>query len=261
MIIIYILIILLATTSGAVAGLGGGVIIKPVLDMIGYHDVITIGFYSSLAVFTMCLVSLYKQIRSGFQFQVKIVVMISLGSLLGGFVGEQIFNFATAMLQNHIIKIIQASLLLITLILIFIYSLNKDNIKSYYIKNDFAIIFVGLGLGVISVFLGIGGGPLNVATLMLLFSQTMKEATIYSITTIFFSQISKLTIVCLSGSLASFDLSFIPPILITAIIGGYLGTRINQRINNRQIQIFYNLLIIILMVISVYNIINNLILI
>lgn len=258
MIIVYSLIILLATTSGAIAGLGGGVIIKPLLDLVGYHDATTIGFYSSLAVFTMCIVSLYKQIKSGFKFQIKTAVMISIGSLIGGLLGEKIFNITTSMFPNHIVKIVQASLLLLTLILIFIYSINKDNIKSYHVKNDLIIIFVGLGLGVISIFLGIGGGPLNVATLMLLFSQTMKEATVYSITTIFFSQISKLGTICLAGNIASFDLSFIPAILIAAVIGGYLGTRINQRINNKQIQKFYNLLILILIGVSIYNIVNNL---
>lgn len=259
MIVIYILVILLATISGAVAGLGGGVIIKPVLDMLGYHNASTIGFYSSLAVFTMSIVSIYKQLKNGFRFETKTVVLIAIGSILGGIAGENIFNLTTASLSNHLVKAIQASLLLITLILIIIYSLNKNKINHYQIKNAIVIFFVGLGLGAISIFLGIGGGPLNVALLMLLFSYPMKEATIYSVATIFFSQLSKLGTICLSGQLLSFDLKFVPAIIITAILGGYIGTCINQKMKNKQIHQVYNYLIVILMIISTYNILTNLI--
>lgn len=259
MVIIYILVILLATILGAIAGLGGGVIIKPVLDMLGYHNASTIGFYSSLAVFTMSIVSIYKQLKNGFRFETKTVVLIALGSMLGGIVGENIFNLTTASLSNHLVKAIQASLLLITLILIFIYSLNKEKINHYQIKNSFMVLLVGLGLGAISIFLGIGGGPLNVALLMFLFSYPMKEATIYSIATIFFSQLSKLGTICLSGQLLNFDLILVPAIIITAVLGGYIGTCINQKIKNEQIHQVYNFLIVILMVISTYNILTNLI--
>ena len=47
--IIYTLVILTATSLGAVAGLGGGVIIKPLLDLVGAHDAATINIYSSVA--------------------------------------------------------------------------------------------------------------------------------------------------------------------------------------------------------------------
>ena len=52
--VIYTLVILTATSLGAVAGLGGGVIIKPLLDLVGAHDPSTINLYSSVAVFVMC---------------------------------------------------------------------------------------------------------------------------------------------------------------------------------------------------------------
>ena len=80
-IILYVIIILLATIFGAVAGLGGGVIIKPLFDMIAFHDASTIGFYSSIAVFTMSIVSIYKQLRNGFKFDTRTVLSISLGSM------------------------------------------------------------------------------------------------------------------------------------------------------------------------------------
>ena len=82
--LIYALVIIVATSLGAVAGLGGGVIIKPLLDLVGAHDAATINIYSSVAVFVMCCMSLSKQLRAGFQFDKKMVLCVSLGSLLGG---------------------------------------------------------------------------------------------------------------------------------------------------------------------------------
>lgn len=257
-IILYSFIILIATIFGAIAGLGGGVIIKPLFDMIGIHNASTIGFYSSIAVFTMCLVSIYKQLKKGFQFDLVKIICISVGSLAGGLLGENIFNYATKSLDNHFVKIIQALILGITLILILIYTINKNKVKKYKIESKLSIFFVGVFLGSISVFLGIGGGPLNVATLMLLFSLEMREATVYSIATIFFSQISKLSQIVILGQLFTYDLTFIPFICMSAITGGYIGTCINQKLESKNIEKIYIMLIILLIGISCYNVIHYL---
>lgn len=259
MLIIYFLIILIATTFGAIAGLGGGVIIKPLLDLIGFHDASTIGFYSCIAVFTMCIVSIIKQIKQGFRLDVLKVVYISIGSYIGGLIGEIIFNNLTSQFENSIVKLIQSSLLLITLIFILIYTLNQENIKRYSISNLIYIVLIGIFLGSISVFLGIGGGPLNVSVLILLFSFDMKDATIYSIATIFFSQLSKLISIVMSGELIKYDLSFLPFICISAIVGGYIGTQFNQKMNNETIKKVYIKLMYVLIGISIYNIMMSII--
>lgn len=80
--LIYTVIVLIATTIGATTGLGGGVIIKPLFDLLGADSPSVIGFYSSVAVFTMCLVSIYKQIKKGFQFDTPLLLGVSAGSLL-----------------------------------------------------------------------------------------------------------------------------------------------------------------------------------
>lgn len=254
---LYVGIILSATISGAMAGLGGGVIIKPLLDMVGYHDASTIGFYSSVAVFTMCIVSIYKQIKSGFTFNMKTIVFISLGSILGGILGENLFNYTVASLSGELVTVIQAGFLGVTLLFIILYTLNRSKMKSFKINNGIVIFLAGSILGIISIFLGIGGGPLNVAMMMFLFSYNMKEAAVYSIATIFFSQLSKLAMLTINNRIVTFDLSFIPFICIAAVLGGIIGTYINQKLSNKNIEKFYNGLMTILLVISCYNVISN----
>lgn len=252
--LIYTFIVLLATTIGAITGLGGGVIIKPFFDLLGADTPTVIGFYSSVAVFTMCLVSIYKQIRKGFNFNTSILVGVSAGSLVGGYLGERTFTLATSSLSQAMVQRIQASLLLLTLVIILLYAFNKSRVKHYQVKSWFWAALVGIFLGTISVFLGIGGGPLNVSLLMWLMSFSMKNAAVYSIATIFFSQLSKLGSMALTGELFQFDFGILPYLMVAAVIGGYMGTLFNQKLDNMQIEKLYNGLMVVLMIVSVFNI-------
>lgn len=174
--------------------------------------------------------------------------------MIGGYLGELVFGLATQSLTDNMVQRIQASFLFITLAIILLYAFYKGRIKHYAIDNWLVATVVGLSLGTISVFLGIGGGPLNVSLLLWLMSFTMKEAAVYSIATIFFSQLSKLGSMYLSGALLSFNLTILPYIMVAAIMGGYLGTLINQHLTNQRIEQLYNTLMVVLMLVSAINI-------
>lgn len=62
--LIYFLVIVAANTVGAISGMGGGVLIKPIFDFIGAHSLAAISFYSSMAVFTMSIVSTIRQLKN-----------------------------------------------------------------------------------------------------------------------------------------------------------------------------------------------------
>lgn len=120
---IYALVIIVATTLGAVAGLCGSVIIKPLLDLVGAHDAATFNIYSSVAVFVMCCVSLTKQLRVGFEFDKKMVFSVSAGSLLGGIADDKVFSALTGSFDNHLVKAVLAGVLAAVLGLIFVYTI------------------------------------------------------------------------------------------------------------------------------------------
>lgn len=90
--IIYFFVIVLANTVGAVSGMGGGVIIKPVLDFIGADSVAAISFYSAVAVFIMSIVSTGRQLASGKKINWKIIFWVSLGAVIGGVLGNVSFE-------------------------------------------------------------------------------------------------------------------------------------------------------------------------
>lgn len=60
MMIIVFLVCFLASVAGAICGIGGGVIIKPVLDALGIMSVSAISFLSGVTVLSMTTYSVIK---------------------------------------------------------------------------------------------------------------------------------------------------------------------------------------------------------
>ena len=91
--IIYFILAFFATTVGSLTGMGGGVIIKPLMDMFGDFDVQTISIISSITVLTMAVVSVIKQIKSKTEIPFKTAMPLAAGSVLGGFIGKEVLDF------------------------------------------------------------------------------------------------------------------------------------------------------------------------
>ncbi|OTN83808.1 hypothetical protein A5819_003627 [Enterococcus sp. 7E2_DIV0204] len=184
--VIYFIVIIFANTIGAVSGMGGGVLIKPIFDLIGADNVSTISFYSTIAVFTMSIVSTARQTKNEIEIVWKEISLLSFGSVLGGVMGNIFFELFLKLLPNgEYVTMIQTALTVITLCFALFYS--KFELKSFSLKGKNWHIFCGLILGFLASFLGIGGGPINVALLMWLFAIPIKQATVYSIGIILFS--------------------------------------------------------------------------
>ena len=254
-IILYALIVIIATVAGSSTGLGGGVVIKPMFDLIGNLSTATVNFYSSLAVFTMSVVSVFRQIKRGFSFNMKVLLSISTGAIVGWFLGQWLLIEFVRLVNPTYTKIIQSIMLCIMLISVLIYSLNKKHIRTFHICNLLVILLLGLFLGTFSVFLGIGGGPINVALTMILFSFQMREAAVYSVGIIFFAQLMKLSTVFIgSGKYQiKFNLLIMIVVIFAAIIGGFVGTIINRRASDKNLDRIYNWMIIVLIGITIFN--------
>ncbi|MHC5249419.1 sulfite exporter TauE/SafE family protein [Enterococcus sp. LJL90] len=250
--LIYFFVIVLANSVGAISGMGGGVIIKPVLDFIGADSVSAISFYSTVAVFTMSVVSTAKQLKSGLRFQWRIILGISAGAIIGGIFGnlalEELLKIFGA---DQPVKMIQIIITLLTLAFAFFYT--KYPVVRLKLLKDCYYLFCGLLLGFLASLLGIGGGPINVSLIMLMFSLPIKEATVYSIGTIFFSQLAKLTTIAISGNFFNYDLSRLYFVIPAAILGGWLGSKLSGMITAESITKVFQAVIVLVMVINVYN--------
>lgn len=229
-------------------------IIKPVLDLLGHYSVSTIGVLSSATVFSMSVVSGIKAYYSGIRIRGLTSLYLAASSILGGFLGRNIFNYLIDWVKNDpLISFIQATMLAILMLAIYILVKQKGHMKQLNITSIGITLLVGLVLGLLSSFLGIGGGPLNVAVLALLFSMNAKESMINSILIIFFSQLSNLVSVGFMTGFSSYDLSMLGYMIAGGVIGGYVGTIFAGKFTNKQIEAVFNSLLIVIFLINVYN--------
>lgn len=249
---IYFIIIVMANIIGAISGMGGGVIIKPALDYFTFHNPLSIALYSSIAVFSMSIISIYKQSQTTKQFQWSLLCFLSLGSIIGGIFGDKCLIYISQLFNNNdTVKIIQIIVTIIILLGTYLYS--KFPIHNYQFHNKITYILTGILLGAIASFLGIGGGPINVSLLIFLFSLPIKTATTYSIGTIFFSQLSKIISNIITGLPAHFDTSLLPYIIIAGLLGGLLGSILKKYASDNMIKIVFEYVILLVIAINLYN--------
>ena len=119
--IILFLICLIACIIGAISGIGGGIIIKPIIDSFGIMSSSTLSFLSGCTVLCMSIVSLYKNKNQNIKLNFAIPIFLGIGASIGGIIGKQLFDIILKTFQNNIILLVQSILLFIINIFILIY--------------------------------------------------------------------------------------------------------------------------------------------
>ncbi len=259
MYILYFFVAITSTTIGAITGVGGGVIIKPMLDILGHFDSLTISTLSAFTVLSMAIVSMTRQIISHAKIDMTIVPPLALGSILGGVVGQKMLSYIlTSVTDKSHATVVQNALLAVIILIILLYTINKKNIKSYSIRGMWKSAGIGMSLGIISSFLAIGGGPINVVAFIYFFSYDIKKATQSSIITILFAQIANLFSIWSIYGFKEQDLSILPVMIIAAISGGLIGSRLGEKLSNKSVTIAFSILQTVVFMICIINIILNL---
>lgn len=250
--IIYFIIILGASVIGAIVGLGGGVIIRPIFDSIGYHGVLNISFFSSTAIFTMAIVSTVKKLRDGSKIDFRIALLTSVGAIFGGSFGNLILEYLVSIFtQERYAQIAQITITIVVLA-ISIFLTIKVNIR-HEIKNRWVCLPIGVLLGTTATFLGIGGGPINVPIFMILFGLPIKEATTYSIVVIFFSHLSRLVTMGFTVGYSYFDLPMLLFVIPAAAIGGLVGAKFSKIFSETTVKRLFIAALTGVILLNIYN--------
>ena len=218
LLVIFFLICFFASIIGAICGIGGGVIIKPVLDAFGVMDVATISFLSGCTVLSMTTYSVIKSKLSGnSNIDQKTGLPLALGAAVGGLLGKWMFSFVSSL-------------------------------------NLMACVAIGIFLGILSSFLGIGGGPINLVVLFFFFSMTTKIAAENSLYIIFFSQIASLLSSIVTKSVPEFEIATLIFMVIGGIGGGIAGRALNKKIEEKTVDKLFIGLMVVIIFINIYNI-------
>ena len=134
-----------------------------------------------------------------------------------------------------------------------LYTLNKARIPTRRVENKAACVVIGLGLGCMSSFLGIGGGPINLVVLYYFFSMDTKTAAANSLYIIFFSQLCSLLATLAAGSVPAFRWPVLALMAAGGLGGGILGRRLNRRIKGETVERLFLLLMAVIICISLFN--------
>lgn len=261
MLVIFFIVSFASSTIGAICGIGGGIIIKPVLDSLNVLEVSKISLLSSCTVLSMSLYTFIQaKISRSSKVDLKIATPLAIGGIFGGIIGKILFSYIIAFFQNeNIAGTFQSSILIfLTIITLFftIKNMGINKITSLHITNIFLCLIIGIILGLLSSFLGIGGGPFNIMFLYLFFSMDEKTSAENSLYIILFSQISNVFISIIKNDFAKINLSFLYVMILGGIFGGILGRLINKKIDIAIFQKLFLILLFIIILISVYNLYN-----
>lgn len=250
----YFIISLLASVAGAICGIGGGVIIKPTLDLFHLDSVATVSFLSGCTVLAMSCYSVTKSMRAGdSKVDLKVGTPLAVGAAIGGVAGKQMFSAISARFAETAGAVQAVCLFLITLATL-VYTLNKAHIRTQRIFKAWVCVVIGLLLGIMSSFLGIGGGPINLVVFYFFFSMDTKTAAQNSLYVILISQVTSLLATLFTRSVPPFAWLSLVLMVAGGIGGGMLGRVFNRRMDNRAVDKLFMVLMLVIMGISLYNV-------
>lgn len=252
---VFIIISFAASVIGAICGIGGGIIIKPVLDASELYSVSTVSFISGCVVLAMSGYSVAKARLAKEEYpQKKLTVMLGIGAALGGIVGKFLFDAikAAAANPNAVGAVQSAALFLITLITS-LYTVNEAKVRTHSVESLALCVLIGFALGLMSAFLGIGGGPMNLLVLSFAFTMKAKVAAYNSLCIILISQLSNLIFTLACGTVPDFPAALLAGMVLCGILGGIVGRRINKKIDDKTVKKLFFGMLCVIMAICVYN--------
>lgn len=252
------LVSLFASIGGAISGIGGGVVIKPVLDLVNFSDTAVISFLSGVTVLSMSVVTLLRSAKgnSRAELSFRISLFIAIGSVVGGIGGKLVFNKLLLYMESSSVSTTQSVILLVMIAGVILYMLNKKRIRTLHVTNPGVCIAVGLLLGASSSFLGIGGGPINIVILFYLFSMDAKTAALNSIFVILFSQISSLVYLMAGQAVPPFDWPVLLVMVAGGVAGAFIGRALSQKMSHSMVEKLYSCLMVFVAVMCIVNIVR-----
>lgn len=253
--VLFFLVAFGACIIGKICGMGGGVIIKPVLDATGVMSVAAINFLSGCTVIGMSCWSVGKSlVRRDAQLDLRLTTPLAIGAAAGGIAGRQLFAAVAARFPDaDTAGGVQAALLLAATFATLVYTVNKDRLGKHHVTSPAACVAIGLALGMLGSFLGIGGGPFNVAVLYFFFSMTTKIAAQNSLYIILISQTAGVIRTVLTGSVPKVAAAVLVGMVAFGVLGSEVGGRLNRRLSEDSVTRLFEGAMVLVMGINVYN--------
>lgn len=244
-------------------GIGGGIVFVPVLyhflplfdipqNELAYFVIGTSLFAGSMA--TISSGTLHIRAQNVF---LRKALLLASGSVLSAF----ILPFFIVKIDSKIIQIIFAIVFIILAIKMLLENREKVTHSSSKQLNEIFLPLIGILIGAVSAFTGLGGGILYVPALIFLFALEPKPAVGTSSVVTSLTMISSASSFILQKSApvsSGFHLGFIYlsaaiPLGLGAIAGSFLGVRLNLKSSSNIIKKIFSILLIVAVVKIIFD--------
>ncbi len=220
---------------GSIIGLGGGIIIVPVLTFFGFSPALAAS-NSIFAVFSNAIassISYAKQRRIEYSIGLKLGLLSIPGTVVGALISSEI--------TPSIFKILFALILISASI--YVFSKRKIEQKNYNLSKQIMILAIGASFfaGIISGLFGVGGGIIFVPLMVVAMGLSMKNAAPTSQFILLFASGSALVTHTLLGHPDFYQALLLA---IGAFVGGLVGARLSLEIKENSLKILISIVMI-----------------
>ncbi len=233
---------------GSIIGLGGGIIVVPILTFFGFSPQLAASnsLFAAFSNAVASTISYTKQKRIEFGIGLKLGLLTIPGTIIGAIISADV--------APELFKILFGFVLISTSIYIFLK--RKIESKDYNTSKQVMLFAVGASFfaGVISSFFGIGGGIIFVPLMVVVMGLGMKKAAPTSQLILLFASFSGLIT---HSALGHSDYYQALLLSVGAFSGGIFGARLSLEIREKNLQILVSIVIISAAIKMFYDSIQN----
>ncbi|MCH9658032.1 sulfite exporter TauE/SafE family protein [archaeon] len=225
-----------AGVLGSMIGLGGGIIVVPVLTFLGFSPTAAASnsLFAALSNATASTISYSRQKRIDFSLGIKLGILSIPGTVLGAVVSTDV--------APDIFKILFGFVLIASSVYIFLRKKIETKEKTLSKQMAVFVVAASFSAGIISSFFGIGGGVVFVPLMVVGMGMMMKRAAPTSQLVLFFASLSGVVVHSLLGHP---DFVQAGLLAVGSFFGGLLGARISLRVRERYLQILVTVVLLI----------------
>ena len=232
----FVLLGFAAGVLGSMIGLGGGIIVVPVLTFLGFSPTAAASnsLFAALSNAAASTISYSKQKRIDFSLGIKFGLLSIPGTVLGAVVSTDV--------APEIFKILFGFVLIASSVYIFLRK--KIETKEKTLSKQMAVFAVGASFfaGTISSFFGIGGGIVFVPLMVVGMGMAMKTAAPTSQLVLLFASLSGVVAHSILGHPDFLQAGFLA---VGSFFGGLVGARISLHVRERYLQIMITVVLLI----------------
>lgn len=221
---------------GSMIGLGGGIIVVPVLTFLGFPPTVAASnsLFAALSNAIASTISYSRQKRIEYSLGIKLGLLSIPGTVLGAFLSTDV--------TPGIFKILFGLVLIASAAYIFLRK--KFESKEKTLSKQMIVFVVGASFfaGIISSFFGIGGGTVFVPLMVVGMGMAMKKAAPTSQLILLFASLSGVITHSLLGHPDFLQAGFLAT---GSFIGGLVGARLSLDVKERYLQILVSSVILI----------------